>query len=196
MTCANVKYSTDTFGKRTNIKKLIFGLFTYVGITASLGVQAEDFILEGSLGAAEPQSGSYDSSLLMEGSAGFHSNGWIYRIGFTVFDAFKSDDANNKLEIETSGAYLHAAKIVDLEPFNLEIGAGLYRTRSEAFMAKSPHNSGQRKIGSAYGTSPFATIALVKEINTLLSLQGGFKYINDVSGSDLNMIYAGIRFNF
>lgn len=178
------------------MKNVFCSVFATIGVLLSPGLLAQNVVLEGSVGIAEPQSGPYESSLLMDGSVSYSSSGWLYRIGFTAFDAFKSDSRSNPIEIETSGVYLQAIKVVTLEPFDIEIGAGLYRTHSEAFMEKSPYNASQRKIGSAYDTNPVVTVALVKNMAKSFSLLGGFKYINDVSGSDLHMIYAGGRFNF
>lgn len=147
--------------------------------------------LEAGIGAVSVENRDYDEGLVLDQAFAYSSSGFIFRIGFVHMEDINPDstDDSESAEIEINGPYIGAAKVIDMDVLQLEVGAGLLYSETVATLLG-------RELGEDRDSSPMINIKLVKSFGSVFALQGGWKYIDDVSGGDLHLFQAGVRFSF
>jgi len=150
-----------------------------------------DMQVDASIGATLPSNENYKAGLNQNVSFTYASSSLSYRVGLTHLGnlALKSKDSEGDSELRIYGGYFELVKVFDLGAINLEAGAGVLFSETEVvFLDKQIHEE--------YDTSPFAEITVSRNINELISFHAGFIWISDVSGSNIVVPKAGMRFSF
>lgn len=154
---------------------------------------AENFHADGTIGGFILSKQGYTSSIALDASAAYQQSNFIFRVGGIHFGEIelkdREDEDEDDTEINMSAAYLGAGYQFDFKVIFLELEAGAAFTRTEARYQG-------RDVAENDDVSPYANIRLVKKINNLVSLQGGWKHISDVSGTDIDILQTGVRFSF
>ncbi len=158
-------------------------------LTASNYALSEKISIDGSLGNATLSESGYTSGMAIDASVAFAHSNFLYRAGGLHIEEISLEDNKDDSDITISGAYLGIGHRIDLKIIQLELEGGAAFTQTEATYQ-------DREIANEKDTNPYVNIRFVKKLSNLISLQGGWKHINDVNGTDLNLIQAGMRFSF
>ncbi len=170
-------------------KALLVFLLQFVG---SFTVLAEtNMHITAGIGAVSVENRDYDEGVLLDHSFGFSAVGFVLDGGFLYMDNITPSgvDDSADAEIKVKGPYIGVAKIIDFEVLQLEVGGGLMYSETVATFLG-------REISEDTDTSPMASIRLTKNMNDFFAVHGNWKYIDDVSGGDLHLFQAGVRFSF
>lgn len=158
-------------------------------LAAGTATADEEFFVDLNAGITNSGADGFNSASTADISGSVVTNDFIFSVGSMVFDRFELNDSDADAYIESKGVYLKAAKIVEFNPFNIELGAGLLRNNSKSYF----HG---RQVGKSENSTPFLQVRGVKDISSLISLSVGYTYIDDLAGTDASLINAGIRFRF
>ncbi len=141
------------------------------------------------IGIGIPSNSNFDDSTVHGVAFTYAIPSVNLRAGYLELGDFTLDNGSFDNRLEIVGAYLELIKVIRLNGINLEVGAGVAATNTEMFL------DGEQ-INSESDTSPFAEIILAKHLSELITLHAGVAWFSDVSGSDITVPKAGIRFSF
>lgn len=150
---------------------------------ASSGVGAELGI-----GNATPEAQGYRGDLAVDAALGYRRSQWHYRLGVTRLGEHRlrgTDDTH----IDVVGAYMQVNRVFSAPWLDIELGGGALYSYSDAVFGGS-------SIRKDRDLSPYVDARLVKHLNPPLSLQFGYRYFHDVSGSDIQAVQVGLRYTF
>lgn len=145
--------------------------------------------LDLSAGSVAVGNADYNTGAAGMAGASFNFNSLIIGGGVLKIIELRPDDQRSDTEIEVTGIYLGLAKEIDFKVLSLELGGGAVYAETEADYLG-------RELNSDDDVSPYVSARLVKGFGPLFSLQGGWQYIDDLSGGDLHLFQAGVRFSF
>lgn len=158
---------------------------------------AGDLLLEGFVGAAFVDNDNYTGTGSMDQAIGYTSNKLSFRLGVNRADfAHKSQDDNNfqflkfgapATGIRVDAWYLSLTKNIEFYDLQLEFGGGAFFSQSKIYLD-------DRKISKTSDQSPFINVKLVKPLGSFFALQGDWKFINDVTGANINLVQIGFLF--
>ena len=131
----------------------------------------------------------YDNGIAFDNAIAYAHKSVVYRIGALYLDGLEPAGARRDTEIEVKAIYLNIAKRLDVKAFALELGGGVVFSESEAeFLG--------RELAEEDDESPFINVKVIKDLNDFFSLQADWKYVDDLTGGDLHLLQAGVRFSF
>ncbi len=163
-----------------------------LGMMLSLSCVAETrFRVDLGAGFVHVNGGQYEEGFILDHGIAFE-NVLVYRFGYIIMDEIHLVDSrfdNDDVEIEVNAPYMGIGKTFDLKPIQIELGGGL-------MYAKTRGDYLGRKFESDRETSPYVNAKLLIPLSELISLQADAKYIDDVSGGNLQTFNFGVRFNF
>lgn len=152
-------------------------------------VFSEGLILDLTGGISHTENNSYKEGASFESAFGYAWDAVHLKAGTGYLGNFELEHGEDNTDIEVKGGFIQVALPFDLNVVSLEIGAGIYATWADARYEGI-------KVGDNQELNPFVDLRVVKNLNDLISLQGGIKHIDDVSGSNLFITNFGIRFSF
>ncbi|PCK09243.1 MAG: hypothetical protein COA42_05135 [Alteromonadaceae bacterium] len=167
-----------------NIRCASLGLF----VLAS-NAWSGSFNFDASAGTALVSNESYDEGVSLDGSFAYRKSDMLYRVGVLVIDELRPSGADEGTKIKTDGIYAGLGRAIDFGSTELELGIGALATRSEVYILG-------RQIGEKDDINPYLNIKIVQELTRLFSLQGDWKYVDDLVGGDIHLVQVGVRFSF
>lgn len=156
---------------------------------AGKSVQAAGVALDVNVGHTTPSDSDFRGDAAGDVSVSLLTDRWTYRLGYTVLGELTLRDSLDGTYVDVSGAYLQFNHTWPLGWLDLDLGGGAFFARSEAFF-------GGNAVATEREVRPFLEVRAVKPVSSILAVQAGIRYFNDVSGSDLSVIHAGVRLNF
>ncbi len=175
-------------GRRHRIGLSLLVLCFLAFIMASTSVQAAGFALDVNVGHTAPSDSDFRGDAAADVSASMLAGRWTYRVGYTVLGELSLRDSLNDTYIDVSGAYLQFNHTLPFDWLDIDLGGGAFFARSEAFF-------GGNSVAKERDVRPFVEVRAIKPVSSLIAVQVGIRYFNDVIGSDLSLIHAGIRLN-
>jgi hypothetical protein len=120
--------------------------------------------------------------------AGYESESMLFaQIGVFEFGGFELSDSAAKIEIE--GVDFQIGKIFAFGGVSAGMGLGAFYWDAAALLEG-------RRIGEDSGSSLLFDLRISFDISPAISLYGGGKHLQDVSGSDINLLMFGSRLSF
>lgn len=172
---------------------VVCSLFCY---TLAAHAETGDLIVvDGFYGRAATSNEQYDDSPVYDASMGYMSRGWIYRAGVTGGERFTLS-SSRRGEVEVYGAYVQAVKIFEFPWLDIELGAGLYRNTIKAYLLLNDDQQTRLQTGTTNQVNSFYSVAMVKDLTSLLSLELVYRNQLDVGGTNISLLMGGARIRF
>ena len=140
-------------------------------------------------GSAFVEESGYDTGNSIDIALSYSRFGFNYRVGGLNIGNIGTESDVNNAEIEITGIYFSLSREFEFQVLKAELGAGLLSSESQV-------NFLGRRVAEEEDTSPFVSAKLLTPIGGSFLLEADWKYINDLSGSNFNLVQAGIRFSF
>ncbi|WNO10143.1 hypothetical protein [Teredinibacter sp. KSP-S5-2] len=150
---------------------------------------AENLQIEGTFGVANLSKSGYTSGENSEISIAYTTPNIFYRVGGTYIGGFSLSEDRDHSDVNIGGIFAGVGNTFDLGFLDMDIEGGLLYSKLEASYQG-------RDLDEQNDTSPYLTVKFEKRLPKLVGIHLGYKYINDLSGSDINLIQAGVRFHF
>ena len=163
---------------------LPFALLAMVGINAHSG----EFLVDAAAGIASVGEGDYDYAGFIDVSGGYEFSALSLKGGVLAFSEFENEN-NRDFAIQVNGVYVGIAKNISFKVIEFEVGAGLVAAESEATFRGD-------EIATDNDTSPYINAMILQPLPGPVLLFGQYKYIDDLSGTDIHLFEAGARIKF
>ena len=170
------------------MNKRLLTLFLSLFVTYSTASYGGEFLIDAGVGAAFASEGEFEPTVVVDVSGGYQFSFLSLKAGVVAFSEFENE-SNSDFEIEVNGIYLGIAKNVSAKVLEFELGAGLVASQSEATFRGDEFETDD-------DVSPYFNVMILKPLPGPVSLFGQYKYINDLSGSDIDLYEAGARIKF
>ncbi|WP_086930076.1 hypothetical protein [Agarilytica rhodophyticola] len=175
--------------KKSSFLLVICFLFSYSCLVLSTAAAAQNFHADVGIGSVAPTNSGYETGYALDHAIAYEHSIFVFRLGGMFLGSIEPEDAAEDTEIDIGGVYLNVAGVIELAPVKIELGTGVLFSETRAdFMG--------RRVSEESDQSPFAGVKVILGINKLVSLQADWKYIDDVTGGNLNVVNAGVRFSF
>lgn len=150
---------------------------------------SENLQIEGSLGVANLSKSGYTSGENSEISIAYTTPNIFYRVGGSYIGGFSLSEDRDHSDVNIGGIFAGIGNTFDLGFLDMDLEGGLLYSELQASYQG-------RDLDDQNDTSPYITVKVEKRLSKLVGIHLGYKYINDLIGSDINLIQAGVRFHF
>lgn len=151
---------------------------------------ATELSLEASLGVASVTNQDYETAGVIDHAMVIRQSGFSFRVGgIYIDDMVVEDQDDNNAHIDVRAAYLGINKAVQVDEVTIEFGGGAIFSKSRAFF-------NDRELSEDEDTSPYVNAKVVFDINDVVAIHTDWKYIDDLSGGNINLFQAGVRLTF
>lgn len=173
-------------GLKYKIRLAIIGLCLF---SSGHAFAEGDMQIDTVIGIGIPSNSSFDDSFIHGVAFTYATSALNFRAGFIDLGDFelKNGDFDSRLEI--TGAYLELIKVIHLNAIDMEIGGGIAATDTEMYFDGV-------LLREESDTSPFVELVFARNLGEIVTLHAGVAWFSDVSGSDITVPKAGIRFSF
>lgn len=148
-----------------------------------------DMQIDTVIGIGIPSNSSFDDSFIRGVAFTYATPALNFRAGYINLGDFELENGSFDSRLEITGGYLELVKVFHLNVIDVEIGGGVAATNTEMYF------DGVR-LREENDTSPFAELVFAKNLGKIVTLHAGAAWFSDVSGSDITVPKAGIRFSF